>query len=155
MSCSRIAPKHHQGSRPPTGRALRRLGFQVLVLCEAEWQPPAEEFPGLIVLHCPLHDELEPVSFEDRVQVSDIAREATALIGRGYRTLVACHMGLNRSGLVSSAILMNRYGMSGSEAIATVRRQRKGALVNPFFRRALRTVPARAAAQRLNRAVAL
>jgi protein-tyrosine phosphatase len=152
---SRIAPKHHQASRPPEGAVLHQVGFRVLVLCEAEWQPPASSFPGLIVIHCPLHDELEPVSYEDRVQVSDVAREATALISRDLRTLVVCHMGLNRSGLVSATMLMNRYGVSGSEAVDIVRRNRPGSLRNPYFTRVVRRVPARAAGLRLDRAIAL
>lgn len=154
-STSRIAPKHHQGSRPPDGHVLRKLGFQALILCEAEWQPSAPRFPGIVVLHCPLHDELEPLSFEDRVQISDVAHEATMLIKRGSRVLVACHMGINRSGIVSAAMLMNRYGLSGREAIAMVQRGRPGALQNPFFRQALETIPSQAASPRRDRAVAL
>lgn len=154
MTHSRIASKQYQGSRPPLGVALRSIGFDGVVLCENEWQPSSTEFGGILVMHCPLEDELEPVSYEDRVEVSDVARDVTRLVESGKRILVACHLGLNRSGLVNATVLMNRYGLSGAQAIREVQDRRPGALQNPFFRAALRG-HGRQAALRLDRSVAL
>lgn len=152
---SRIAPKQYQGSRPPVGLSLYEQGIQVLVLCEAEWQPSAVDFPNILVIHCPLEDELEPMAYEDRVQVTDVAREVTALLSRNLRTLVTCYQGRNRSGLVNAMVLMNRYGITGDEAIRRVRVARPTSLVNPHFCEAIRKTPPRASVLRPDRSVAL
>lgn len=54
------------------------------------------------------------------------------------RTLIHCQAGLNRSGLITGAVLMLR-GMSADEAIETLRDKRSSAvLCNPAFEQWLR-----------------
>ena len=54
---------------------------------------------------------------------------------KGDRVLVRCQAGLNRSGLVTALILM-KEGMSASEAIATIRKNRAEiALFNDHYER--------------------
>lgn len=57
--------------------------------------------------------------------------------GGGYRVLIRCQLGLNRSALIAALVLMNR-GWVAEEAIADIRRLRSPlALCNPEFVRYL------------------
>jgi protein-tyrosine phosphatase len=57
---------------------------------------------------------------------------------RGDSVLSSCRLGLNRSALISSFVLV-KLGFTGEEAIKLVRRARgAGALYNPAFRRIIR-----------------
>jgi protein-tyrosine phosphatase len=132
----------YQGAVPPLGGFLHeRLGMQVLVLAAEENQPPEEAFEGLReVLHAPNVDgELTP----ERVAVAETAAIRVAHhLRRGRNVLVSCHMGLNRSGLISALALVKATGMSGRDAMKIVQSQRRMALVNPWFVRYLVSIPA-------------
>lgn len=127
----RVAQGLWQGSLPPTGTALAKAGFDMVVLAAAEFQPDGRSFDGVTVLHAPLHDgPLDPRS-------AGLAYIASVVVGdaldRGERVLVTCQMGLNRSGLIVAMTLRGK-GIEPSEVIAMVRRARGGnALTNPHF----------------------
>jgi protein-tyrosine phosphatase len=134
---SRIGPRLYQGSAPPTGKVLRALGWDVIVLCAEEYQPAGKEFPGLTVIHAPNDDA-------DRAPTArewEIARSAAALsaiyVRDGKRVLVTCMAGRNRSGLVSALALRYLTGASGAECARRVQLARENALSNPHFVRAL------------------
>lgn len=121
------------GSQPPTGPYLQSKGFQTLVLCAREFQPPVGHFPGLRVLRCPLDDDT-PTSSE-----LALVRKTSALVAaevtRERRTIVVCHMGLNRSALVA-AFAMVRLGCAPKAAIDIVRMYRGSyAFSNKAFER--------------------
>jgi len=137
LDADRIMERLWQGSVPPQGDALRKLGFDVLVLAAAERQIPARAFPGVQVIHIPLDDARHVPARE----ASNVARMVARLWRRGARILITCNMGLNRSGLISALAVRLIIGKSGAEAVADVQRARKGALFNDHFRRYLERLP--------------
>jgi protein-tyrosine phosphatase len=141
LDVSRIGPGVYQGSRPPRGGALRRAGFDVLVLAAQEYQPPDREFPGVRVIRALVDDSGAPMQQEEWLEAIRASAEAAMLRARGARVLSTCMAGLNRSGLVNALMLTRLTGMSGQRAIELVQERRPGALNNLFFKRALRAIP--------------
>lgn len=129
---NRVVSRIHQGSRPPLGSALRRAGFDVVVLCDDRYQPPQSEFSGVLVIHAPNRDVLDP-THEEAMGALDAAKRAARCWRRGERVLVTCRKGRNRSGLVTALLLCDVLGYSGVEAIFAVRAARKNALTNSQF----------------------
>ena len=135
---SRIGPRLYQGIAPPTGPALKNLGWDVLVLCAEEFQPSASEFPGLEVIHAPNDDaDREPTTDELAIVMSRALLVAMR-VREGKRVLVTCRLGMNRSGLVSATALHFLTGAGGEACVKRVRDARPGALSNPHFVRVLR-----------------
>lgn len=64
------------------------------------------------------------------------------LIHLGHKVLVHCHMGKSRSGLFNATIAMKILGISGTEGVDLVRRQRAGALGNQVFAAYLQSLSA-------------
>lgn len=131
MRFSRVAPRLYFGADPPTGTALRRLGFNFLVLTAAERQPPASYYPGVTVLHAPLDDTLTVPVKPAHAAAAAVERAWRA----GRRIYVACALGYNRSGLVAALALWRITGKPGREVLRQVRASRPGALFNPAFAR--------------------
>jgi protein-tyrosine phosphatase len=132
LDVARVAPKLWIGSAPPVGRSLSRAGFDAVVLCAKEYQPPSRELPGVFVVHAGFDDSLQP-SAEDVETALEASRLVATLVADKQRTLVSCWLGKNRSGLVTALALHRLYGASGRECIAAVRSARPGALFNPAF----------------------
>ena len=125
IDANRIAPKLWMGSRPPFGTRLHDAGFNIVVLCAKEWQPPRNEYPGITVLRCPIDDDPEFLPPEDVERAATMAAHLAKENARGKRILVTCNLGMNRSGLVCALVLAGRYGVGGHAAMEQVRRQRK------------------------------
>jgi len=124
----------YQGSRPPLGTVLRRLGFDVLVLCAQEFQPDEGRFPGLQVIHVPFDDD--PTTLPDRSVlrgVVEAGQHVANALSEDKKVLVTCWMGLNRSGLVSALALHLLLDLPGREIVRMIRSKRHGALSNPIF----------------------
>jgi protein-tyrosine phosphatase len=143
---SRIAPKLWQGGFPIDPAGLRGK-FDAIVLCAVELQPDgiadADTFPEDVEVICaPLRDEDDIDVSPEEIEVATwAANRVIEALRAGKRVLSTCAMGRNRSGLVSALALVGRYGMSGREAAAHVRRRRKNALTNPSFSEFLDRVP--------------
>lgn len=138
FTANRIHRGLFQGSRPPVGDYLRRKGFNLLVLCAEEHQPPASSFPGVEVLHAPNDDDFERLPTRDELRVAlQAARRATAVLASGGSVLSTCFAGRNRSGLVSGLALHLWLGCPGSEAIRMIQAARPKALRNPGFQTVL------------------
>ncbi len=134
-----------QGSRPPVGSKIKVAGFQLLVLCAEEYQPPAYEFHGVDVYHAPNQDNALLAPSRDQLAIALAAATKVADILQTQRpVLVTCWMGLNRSGLVTALALHKSLGISGAEACALVKRVRPWALSNPQFVECLARIPRRA-----------
>lgn len=127
-----------QGSRPPTGSALRDLGFKVLVLCAQEWQPAAHQFQGVRVIYAPNDDDPTRMPTREELLIAvRAARDVAQAVRDGQKVLVTCWQGWNRSGLVSALALYLLTGSSGVECRLQVQLRRDHALVNRGFQRAL------------------
>lgn len=115
-------------------------GFDVLVLCAAEHQPDAENFPGVEVVHAPMFDEQIDLEIIERASIA--ASQVADLIRDGAKkVLVTCALGRNRSGLVTGLILHDLYELSGEEAVLLIQNKRKHALTNESFAEFLRELP--------------
>lgn len=135
---SKIVTGLFQGGYP-TGNPAES-GFDVLVLCADEYQPDAERFPGLEVVHAPMFDEQIDLETIERASVA--ASQVADLVRDGAKkVLVTCAVGHNRSGLVTGLILHDLYGLSGDEAVMVIRAKRPGALSNESFAEFLRELP--------------
>lgn len=137
LDLTRIAPRLYQGSIPKTGPAVRRCGFDVLVLTAMEWQPPDHIYPGVIVLRVPLTDHGEPLTEQAWLAAIGMSKRIASHLRHGRRVLTTCHAGLNRSGLVNVLALHRLTGIAGKKLVRHVRSVRPGALSNPHFVRAV------------------
>lgn len=141
IDADKISPGLYQGSIPPQGRALFEARFSYLVLAADEFQPKAERFPGVRVLHAPTFDgSLD----SDRIRTFfEAADRVTEIVRGGGRVLVTCIEGRNRSGMIVALALRNLYGMNGASAMMHVKQNRKhaDALTNQYFQAFLMSLP--------------
>jgi protein-tyrosine phosphatase len=144
MNTSRIYDTIWQGAQPPTGPKLREFGFDVLVLCATEFQPPANQFPGVTVIHAP-NDDSDMTSRDQLDTVLQAARKVAEAARADKNVLVTCYLGLNRSGLVTALALHLLTGWPGWKCAKTVKLQRPYALSNQHFVRLIERLRAKAA----------
>jgi protein-tyrosine phosphatase len=138
---SEILPGLYQGPQPFEGSVLRDEGFDALVLCALEIQPPDLTFPGVEVLRCPFTDEIATPSPKYLKRIHEMSAKVAQLVREGKKVVVTCHAGVNRSGLVTALAVMELTDCSGKEAITTIRKARPFALTNPAFRSYLGSLP--------------
>jgi protein-tyrosine phosphatase len=124
-----------QGSYP----ALKGTAFQhadILVLCAEEHQakglkPP----PGKHIIRLGFDDDsYRPIPPEAGKIFHAHAKQLGQAALSGRRLMITCHMGLNRSGLLTALTLMHGYRMRPSDAIKLIRARRHAdCLGNPMF----------------------
>ena len=141
VDASLIAKGLWQGSAPVPGDAVRNSGFDLLVLCAEEYQPPDTDFPGVEVIHAPNSDCGMPVTRQQLALALQAARRVAAAIRQSKHVLVTCRLGLNRSGLVSALALHLLTGESGHVCIDIVQAHRKDSMGNASFNAALLRLP--------------
>jgi protein-tyrosine phosphatase len=108
------------------------LSVDTLVLTAMEHQSNIYSGPKTI-LHVPLNDDGSPITQNEVRLALHASKDVARRVRRGEKVLVTCHMGKNRSGLVSALTLVN-LGASASTAIRTVRAARgQAALRNRDF----------------------
>jgi hypothetical protein len=108
------------GSAPDRGSVVADRGFTHLVLCAHQYQPAADVFPGVTVLHCPYEDDDSIMTGSTMTAVFLAARAVAEAQKGGGNVLVTCVAGINRSALVASLALQ----MLGVPAWITVERIR-------------------------------
>lgn len=123
LDVAKIAPKLWIGAAPPQGAAVGESGFESLVLCAVDWQPPEAQYPGVELKRAPFRDKPDVTSEEIKIAF-DAARWTAERIKRGQRTLVTCMAGKNRSGLVCALALSMASGLDPAKCGEIVRRQR-------------------------------
>lgn len=133
IDANRIVRGLWMGSRPLAGRAVSEAGFDLLVLCAEEYQPPAWQFPGVSVVHAPFDDnEFGPTPQEQKI-AQRAAEQVASHLRDGAKVLVTCFAGRNRSGLVC-ALAMVENGHDPLRAIRLIQSRRKqNALSNQHF----------------------
>jgi protein-tyrosine phosphatase len=148
LDAHRVAGRLWQGSFPPPGPFLQGR-VDVLVLCARELQPHQAAYPGVRVVHAPFSDHGDPPTRGEVIIARQAAGKVRAALDVGQSVLVTCHLGLNRSGLVSALAMMLPHGprwvvddtpscLRSGEAVALVRRARGDhALGNRYFVRIL------------------
>lgn len=138
LDTTRLLSRLYIGAAPPrAGDTVSRAGFDTLVLCADDHQPPSDSLRGLRVVRCPLDDNpYRPVTPAEWSLARATARQTTEALAHGARVLVTCRMGLNRSGLVC-ALVLYLNGRTPEQAISHIQRRRAGSLNNPQFVKAL------------------
>ena len=140
IDANEVVPGLWQGSVPPEGGALRRAGFQAVILCAREHQPSGSHFRGIRVFRAPLDDDPKGLTAREIETWLAAASKVALLVRGGSRVLVTCQAGLNRSGIVvAQALKLN--GHSAEDAIAAVRRAREWGLCNEAFVKELLASP--------------
>ena len=139
-----IAPGLLQGGFPNNPERLAEEGIDVIVLSAVEFQPEGDEdlvFPGVEVIAVPLVDDAMGPTTRQMQAALEVASQVMQALEDGKTVLVTCALGRNRSGLITSLVLVGRYGMSGSEAVSRVREARPRALSNKAFVALLEKIP--------------
>lgn len=118
---------------------VRETGIDlVLDLADADAYPPATEVEELTYLKCPLVDGGGLPAPELTVRLAALV---AGLVADGHRALVHCTFGRNRSGLVTTLVVRELLGLSGSEALDFVQQRRDRAVNNETFAAWLRQLP--------------
>lgn len=149
---SRISDKLYVGSEPhPDEFDYAGHGFNVIVFCAEEVQPPKENFPGLdAIIRIPLVDQTgynEEEWASEWATAMKGAHEVAKRLAQGDRVLVTCRMGWNRSPFVAALTLWLMNRRPGWWALNKVRERRKFtdgtlAIGNVAYAAALLTLPA-------------
>jgi hypothetical protein len=132
---SQVVPGLSQGAMAwsDTRRAASSGEYDLVVFCAREVDPPPLP-PGVAKYTLRLDDEPELKS-EEFVSALKAAYLVQTARRRGKQVLVACAMGLNRSGLVTG-LSLRLAGLSGIQAVHAVKAARgEFALCNPLYRR--------------------
>ncbi len=135
-----VADRLWQGGCPVDYDWARSVGITAVVdLADPDTYPPAGATEGLFYLKSPLVDDEE---IPDPAVTIRLAALVAGLVDDGYRVLVHCTFGRNRSGLVASLVVRQLLGLSGADAMAYVQERREGTVNNEAFAAWLRTLPA-------------
>lgn len=149
IEASEICPRLWVGSFPATGWTLADAGFDTLVLCACDHQPPTHLFPGVEVARIDLIDDGSPITHDHFQEAIRLAAALAHRVRAGSNVLCTCRHGRNRSGLVAALALAALTGCGGRRASDVVRERRRSpygpALTNDGFVRALSMVPGRRA----------
>lgn len=133
MNASKIWPGLFQGGAPESARHVKQAGFQLLVLCAREIQPPDHALRGLPALRCPLLDVDDPIDDDTWSMIWRTAHTVAHSVEQRRATLVTCAQGWNRSGLVTGVALHLLTGWDGRRVVAHIQGRREHALNNPTF----------------------
>lgn len=117
------------GSAPPVGDTLEEMGIDVLWLCAEEYQPGADQFPGVKVHHFPNQDHGQPIT---DAKVDEVFGEAKTLaneIRSGKNVLVTCRMGLVRSATMIVAAMKILHPEKDLDQLITDLREKRSPMV--------------------------
>ncbi|WNB85337.1 dual specificity protein phosphatase [Cellulomonas sp. ATA003] len=129
-----------QGGCPVDFDWVRRAGITAVIdFADPDAHPPAGATEGLVYLKAPLVDGED---VPDQAVTLRLATLVAGLVDDGYRVLVHCTFGRNRSGLMASLIVREVLGLSGEDALRYVQERRDRTVNNASFAAWLRTLPA-------------
>ncbi len=134
LNFNKVITSLYMGSAPTRNDKILQ-GFFDVVLCAEEHQP---QLPGVSVVRVPMPDSI--ITAEQLRDAVHAAKRVARNINESKPTLVTCHAGLNRSGLVCALALMEcAKHYSAQQAIDLVREARGTyALSNPYFVKVLK-----------------
>jgi hypothetical protein len=135
-----VVGKLWQGGCPVDYDWVREAGITAVVdFADPDTYPPAGATEGLVYLKSPLVDGEE---VPDPAVTLRLATLIAGLVEDGYRVLVHCTFGRNRSGLMASLVVRELLGLPGGDAMRYVQERREGTVNNESFAAWLRTLPA-------------
>jgi protein-tyrosine phosphatase len=129
-----------QGGCPVDYDWVRDAGITAVIdLADPDTYPPAGATEGLVYLKCPLVDGAD---VPDPALTLRLASLVAGLAQDGYRVLVHCTFGRNRSGLMASLVVRELLRLDGGAAMRYVQERREGTVNNETFATWLRSLPA-------------
>lgn len=128
IDCHEVAPDLWVGSKPLPGH----YAFDVIVLCASDYQPPAEHFPGVDVIHAPFDDTYQPTD-DDVTMAMRAAHTVLKHLKAGKRVLVTCWAGHNRSALVAALAMKRKWKADAATVVQQIRAAREHTLHNKSF----------------------
>ena len=137
MTADLIVPGLYVGNAPPLNLDWSSAPARRLVLTAKElhkWQTP-DKFPGAELLYVPMDDDYnKPPSPTKVALILAAAQQVAQWLLEDKSTVVTCHEGRNRSGLVAALALVLSNEASPEEAVHLIRAARGPlALQNPQF----------------------
>jgi protein-tyrosine phosphatase len=111
---------------------VKEAGFDLLVLCAEEFQPPASLFPGVKIIHAPLDDTDIRFRPHDEATAKAAAKRVADAMRAHSKVLVACAQGRNRSGLVVGLALLD-HAYEPLRAVDIIKSRRANALTNVSY----------------------
>ena len=135
-----------QSGSPVNWGAVGELGIDTVVDLNGDGDRRLEPVgwfrsESILYLFWPLADARLPNPTDLSLIVDVIIRR----IEGGHRVLVHCSQGLNRSGLLSAAVVQVKRGGTGAETLDYLEEQRTRPMSNPAFIDYVRALPARSA----------
>ena len=111
-------------------KPVTALNIHVIIDMDDDLDVGVPTIPNqMLYIYFPIEDMPE---LPDLEKLHSLARMSARLVESGYKVLVHCGMGHNRSALLAGLIL--RYlGMSGEDVVTLIREKRQGALYNKAF----------------------
>jgi len=107
---------------------VKALGIEVVIDLQGGFDT---SMPWLkAYLYWPIEDE---PYLPNLAVLDDVATWGMRMWDANWKVLVHCTAGYNRSGLVN-AVILNKHGISGLEALRIIRQVRPGALSNLTFK---------------------
>ena len=121
-------------SNVETGRPM----FSVYVSAAKEVRPPRNDYGQFETIWIKMDDV--PWSFKKDIKTLEKMIRVTSaladLVRQGYRVVIFCNMGMNRSGFITALTLMN-LGWPLRKALAKIRERHQCTLSNHSFVKAL------------------
>jgi protein-tyrosine phosphatase len=129
LDCHEVAPDLWVGSKPFPGQYY---AFDVIVLCASDYQPEAEHFPGVAVIHAPFDDTPFPTD-ADVTMAMRAAHTVIKHLQAGKRVLVTCWAGQNRSALVAALAMKRKWKHPTTAVVQQIQAAREHTLNNKSF----------------------
>lgn len=130
------------GAMPHSVNIIWNHGFDYLLVMAAEHSWAKETGPHKVWVDVlPLYDEPK-LTVEEKNRLLRASKRVAKLLKNGFRVLVTCNAGLNRSGLMTALIVRELYKVNGLAASKVVQRARKGTLINMTYRKYVEGLPA-------------
>lgn len=131
-----IPGRLYQGGEQSPPRLAQRLGDRPYLHVACAYECPPNPASADVVIHLLLDDDPQ-VDWckvhgwtEGCLKVADEVRRA---VQDGAPAIVTCHLGLNRSGLITAMALVLLGHHNPQQAVAAVQARRPNALCNPKF----------------------
>lgn len=135
-----VYPRLWVGSYPAEVEHEIHRRWDTIVLCAHGLQPPGHHFLGARVVRAPFHDNMRELAPDQLEIASRAARHVVMEHQAGYRVLITCVMGQNRSALVAGIALHYLGAGTGAQIVRVLQRRRPGSLFNDQFRRHLESL---------------
>ena len=137
LDADKVAKSLYIGSYPADYEkgGLKKHGFDALVLSAIEDQAPGK-FQDLDVYRVPLRDDsVFGLTDQEWADARKAAGWASDHLKRGDRVLITCHMGINRSALITALTIKLTYPeIPAKDIVAHIQYFRKPSFLNQAFK---------------------